>query len=51
MEIWPSGIRPLLALARVEGSPYGKVYRGIQSLRSGDALTIVRWRPSLRLVW
>jgi hypothetical protein len=47
--IWPSGHRPLLAFARIEGLPCGVVDRVLLSLHSGDALALrPRWRPPLR---
>jgi len=46
--IAPCGHRPLLAIARCEGSACGVVDWILIPLHSGDALTVVRWRPAFR---
>ena len=44
-----SGLRPLLAIARCEGSACGMVDRVLVTLHSGDALALrPRWRPAFR---
>ena len=44
-----SGLRPLLAIARCEGSACGVVDRVLVTLHSGDALALrPRWRPAFR---